>query len=119
MKKLLLTALVMSLVFMTACKSDPAAKLLGAWQMDSMEGEELSETEKSITITFEKEGKFIQTAGDKKREGTYEVSKDGKTITLKPAEGKAEEMKSVELKGDKMMFKDGDKSETITLKKKK
>jgi hypothetical protein len=37
---------------------------------------------------------------------------------LKPSEGKAEEMKSVELKGNKMMFKDGDKTATITLKKK-
>jgi uncharacterized protein (TIGR03066 family) len=118
MKKLLLSVFVMSLLLMTACKSDPAAKLLGTWEMESVEGEELSATEKSITMTFEKEGKFIQKSSQNSREGTYEVSKDGKTITLKPSEGKAEEMKSVELKGNKMMFKDGDKTATITLKKK-
>ncbi|NJL14715.1 MAG: lipocalin family protein [Microscillaceae bacterium] len=119
MKNVFLMMLVLSVaLFTTACKKDPKTLMVGTWQMESVEGEELSDTEKSISIEFTKDGKFEQKAGEMSRKGTFEVSKDGKTITLKPEEGKEEKMNAVEVKDGKMTFKDGERSEKITLKKK-
>ncbi|NJL14714.1 MAG: hypothetical protein HC913_18060 [Microscillaceae bacterium] len=92
--------------------------VLGAWQLESVEGAELTDTEKSITIEFAKDGKFVQKAGEMSRKGSYEVSDDGKTITLKPEEAPEEKMNEVEVKNGKMTFKDGDRASVITLKKK-
>lgn len=116
MKKLLLTLTVFSLLFLVGCKSDPAAKLLGSWQLESVEGEELNEAQKTMTLTFEKEGKFTQEAGGKKRTGKFEVSKDGKGLTITPEGAEVEQLTDVEIKGDKFTFKD--KGKLLTFKKK-
>ncbi len=118
MKKLLLTITVLSLLVLVGCKSDPAAKLLGTWQLESVEGEELTDAEKAMTITFEKESKFKQEAGERKRAGKFAVSKDGKTVTLTPEGGEAEDMTDVEMKGNTISFKDKGKGSKITMKKK-
>ncbi len=113
MKKLLLTFTVLSLLFLVGCKSDPAAKLLGTWEIESAEGTELTdEIRKQSVTTFEKDGKIK--VGESS--GTYEVSKDGKSVTM-TIDGKTDSMNDFEVKKEEFSYKQDGKK--IVFRKKK
>lgn len=117
MKKLVYASLIFALVVAASCsKKDPKAAMVGTWQLDSVTGEELTDAEKAVTVTFSEDGTYERAFGDEKQTGTFEVSEDGKTVTVKPEGGSAETMNDVKIDGDKLTFKDKDTE--ITLKKK-
>ncbi len=112
MKKLLFV-FATALLLLSSCGGGPS--IVGTWQLESISGEELSEREKSSTITFTEDGKVEQQRGDKVREGNWSLSEDGKTLTL-TLKNKEEVFKDVEITEEKMSFKD--REDIITLKRK-
>ena len=113
MKKLVFVFAVLAVV-MTSCGGG-SDSIIGTWQLDSVSGEELTESEKSATMTFNEDGSCIQKRGEKERKMTWTLSEDGKTLTVKKESGSEDVMENVELSGDKLSFSEG--NDKITLKK--
>lgn len=90
--------------------------VIGTWQLDSVSGEELSEAEKSMTITFNEDGSMEMNRGDEIRKGTWELSEDKKTLVMKRDNGREEKGENLSVEGDKMTFQTD--RDVITLKKK-
>ncbi|MDX2303046.1 MAG: lipocalin family protein [Microscillaceae bacterium] len=120
MKRVLYTFLIFALfVTVTSCKKKGTKDvILGSWQLESVEGEELTDAEKSVSITFSKDGSFERSAaGGLSQKGKFTVSEDGKSVTITPEGDKAETMAEVKIEKDKFSFKQEGK--TIVLAKKK
>jgi hypothetical protein len=110
MKKLLFVLITALLVACGGGKSE-----VGRWQMESVSGEELSESEKSAIFNLEDGGAFSMERGGETRKGTWKWSEDKKNIVLTRDGGNEEVMENVKVEGDKMTFSaDGD---VITLKR--
>ena len=105
--------IILFLLLFASCGNEPT--LVGIWQLESISGEELSESEKEVTITFKEDGTFLQRDGDVKLGGTWSSSNDGSTITLVPDGQETNVMRNVQYQGNKVSFTDGDGKDTITL----
>jgi Lipocalin-like domain (DUF4923) len=104
MKKLAYLSLVLLAFTFTACGGGVKGKLVGKWQVETQDGKEASERMKSATITFEKDGAFSQALSGQTRKGKWELSKDSKSIILKPEEGSEETLTIDKVEKDKMEF---------------
>lgn len=109
MKKLFYVLFAVALM---ACGGKPSVE--GKWQLESVSGEELSESEKSSTMDIKEGGALEMTRGEMKMEGTWKLSDDGKTMTVTMG-GRTQEWTEVEVDGDHLSFKE--KDDKITLKK--
>lgn len=89
---------------MTACGGSPAAKFVGKWKIDTIDGKGAGKMG-DVVIEFKKDGEMETVMGSKANKAKYEVSKDGKELTLKDASGKGKDEKftGVEFEKDKMM----------------
>ncbi|MFI5204782.1 MAG: lipocalin family protein [Flavobacteriales bacterium] len=116
MKKLvMIAAMFVAAVSFTACGGG-AATLDGKYQLDSVSGEELTETEKSSTIEFTSDGNCVMKRGDREKKGTWKISEDGKSLTLtEEGDDDAKEMKNLEITDGGFSFMEGD--DKITFKK--
>lgn len=113
MKKLVFVIAVIA-TLMTSCGGGENS-LVGTWQLESVSGEELTESEKSATMTFNEDGTCVRKRGEREKKANWILSEDGKTITLKTEEGDENEMEGVELSADKLVFTERD--DQITLKR--
>jgi hypothetical protein len=111
MKKLIFFLCVIALA---ACGGG-GATVEGKWQLNSVSGEELSESEKSATIEFMSDGNFVMKRGDRERKGTWKLSDDGKTLTATEEGGDAKEWTNVEVTEDALSFTERD--DKISFKK--
>lgn len=111
---LLLSCLFM-LTLMTACGGGD--DIVGTWQLHSVSGEELTESEKSATIEFKSDGTMVQTRGDKTREGTWEIKEeDGKKVLSITADDRTTDSPIKSLDGSTLSFEE--RGEVVTLKRK-
>jgi hypothetical protein len=112
MKNLIFVFAALALVLVSCGGGDT---VVGKWQLESVTGEELTDSEKESTMTFNEDGTCENKRGDRVRKATYKVSEDGKTITLVVEGGKEDTMEDVVLTADKLSFKDRD--DKITYKR--
>ncbi len=104
MKKLInVFAILFFVAFMTACGGGPAAKLIGKWKVDSVDGKGAGKMG-DVVIEFKKDGEMETVMGSKANKAKYELSKDGKELTFKAIDGKGKDEKftGVEFEKDKM-----------------
>ena len=116
MKRFAYLLMIMMLFSLVACKKDMKSKIVGTWQLDSVEGEELTDSEKTATMTFAKDGSCERSRGDKSEKGTWELDKEGKVITTK-FDGEEEKMNDVTVEKEMMSFKIKDQKITLKMKK--
>ena len=112
MKNLIFVFAALALV-LTSCGGGDT--VVGKWQLESVTGEELTDSEKESIMTFNEDGTCENKRGDRVRKATYKVSEDGKTITLVVEGGKEDTMEDVVLTADKLSFKN--RGDTITYKR--
>ena len=112
MKRLGLVVLSAFTLLLVSC-GGPSIE--GTWQLDSVSGEELTEHEKDMTITFNEDGSCESSRGEESASGSWELSDDGKTLTFE-LDGREEKCENVEVSGDELTFEQG--SDKITLKRK-
>ena len=95
-------------------KKSTAQQLLGTWKIFSVSGEELSEKEKQMTITFKEDG-TAKTTGNNEESMKWEVKEtDGKAFLIVTTSKKEEnEIKSIDDKKLVLI----DKGTEITLTK--
>ena len=111
MKRLILVIAVMAAVF-TSCSEEN--HLIGTWQLDSVSGEELTDSEKEATMTFNEDGSCESKRGDNKKMAKWELSEDKKTLTI-DEDGDKFDMENVELSAESLSFSEG--NDKITFKK--
>lgn len=104
MKKLTYLSLIVLAFVFTACGGGVKDKLVATWEVETMGNEEAKGQMKGATITFTKDGGFEQAAGNNSRKGKWELSKDNKSITLKPEKGENETLTIDKLEKDKFEF---------------
>lgn len=104
MKKLFFALAIMATVLM-ACSSGPT--LVGTWKLDSVAGEELTESEKEGTMTFNEDGTCESKRGEMSKKGTWSLSDDKKSLTVN-TDGREETMDGVEISDDTFSFNDHD-----------
>ncbi|MFT5779620.1 MAG: hypothetical protein ACI837_002579 [Crocinitomicaceae bacterium] len=113
MRKLFFAFAILALT-LTSCGGGDT--VVGTWQLESVTGEELTDSEKEATMTFNEDGTCEQKRGDRVRKATWTMAEDGKSLTLVKEDGGEEEvMESVTLTADKLSFKERD--EMVTLKR--
>ena len=111
-----IAALFVAVTFAACGGKDGAATLEGKYQIESVTGETLTESEKSITYEFMADGSCTMSKRDKEKKGTWKLSEDGKTLNMtEEGDDEAEEMKNFEITGDGFSFMEGD--DKITFKK--
>lgn len=117
MKQLNYFLIVLLLVSLAACKGDPKKKVMGTWQVESVEGEKLSDAEKNMKFSFKEGGVMEMSSGDKTMTGKWDLDKDGKTFSVTP-EGAKEAMKWTLNSADaKQLVITDEKSKKVTFKK--
>ena len=116
MKKLIFFLCVIALA---ACGGGDKTSIEGKWQLDSVSGEELTESEKSMVMEFKSDGTCEMSRGEgETRKGSWKLSDDGKKLSITRGEGedsKTEEWTDVELTEETVPFMEGD--DKITLKR--
>lgn len=86
LKKVLPVIAFVVLAF-TACKKDPAKNLYQKWQVESAKFENQDDSATNAVISqgvyydFSKKGNFTLESAGQTMEGTFEVSKDGSSLT--------------------------------------
>ncbi len=92
----------------TACGGGAESKLIGKWKIDTVDGKGAPGKMGEMIMDFKKGGEMEVVMGSKANKGKYELSKDGKELTLKAmdAKGKDEVMKGLEFEKDKLSFTD-------------
>ena len=113
MKRLGLVLVGAFTFLLVSCGGGPSVE--GTWQLHSVSGEELTEHEKDMTLTFKEDGSCESSRGDESATGTWELSDDGKTLTFE-LDGREEKCENVEVTDDELTFEQG--SDKITLKRK-
>jgi hypothetical protein len=91
------------------------ATLDGKYQLESVSGENLTEAEKSSTITFNADGSCIMNKRGEEKKGTWSMSADGKNLNVVNDKGKTEELKNIQITAEGFTFSEGD--DQITFKK--
>lgn len=102
--------------FLVAC-SGWGSSIVGTWQLESVSGEKLTESEKKSTFDFKKDGSCSMQRGDRSREGSYTIEEqEGKQILIIDM-GKRKEISIIHaMDANKLVFIQ--KRDTITLKRK-
>lgn len=113
MRKLVFVFAVMAMM-LTSCGGSEVS-LVGNWQLESVSGEELTASEKEATMSFSEDGTCERRRGEHAKSMKWEMSEDGKTITIIGEDGDKDEMKNVELSAEKLVFSERD--DIITLKR--
>lgn len=111
MKKLLFILAVMAAV-LTSCGG--GATLVGKWQLESVSGEELTESEKEGTMTFNEDGTCQNERGGEVMKAEWKLSDDKKSLTI-TSDGREEVMNDIEITAESFSFKDGE--DKITFKR--
>lgn len=112
MKRITVLLALLGLI-LVGCSSEPTIE--GKWQIESVSGEELTEEEKKLVVDFQADGKLVSKRGEESREEEWELSEDGKTLTISRA-GREVKNEVVELTDEKLVLKDG--GDKITFKRK-
>lgn len=115
--------LLIAIIFIaSACgggKKEKPLNIIGKWQLKSIEGAKLNETERKTTFEFKIVGKDIQKysikQGNAKQSGNWLLG--GKTLQLIPQKGSAHLLKNIQLKSGVLSFDDEGKK--ISLQRKK
>ena len=113
MKKLFLVFASLSLV-LPSCGGG-GDTVVGTWQLESVTGEELTDSEKGAIITFNEDGSCEQRRGDQVRKAKWELSEDHKTLTITAKGRGPETMENLVITADKLTFED--RGETVTVKR--
>lgn len=96
-------------------------KIIGIWKVEAMnKGREIGEEEiQKIRFIFQKDGRLTFQQGEEKEEkGFWKLSDDTKTILIKEGQREKEEKaRIVELTKTKMVLKNPEGDQTITLSK--
>jgi len=112
MKKLICLLAIIAIGF-TSCHS--ANPIIGTWQLESILGEELTDSEKEATFTMNKDGSFERKRGGKVKNGKWKLSDNSKTLTITQEDGDVEIFSNFNINKGKMTFSERD--DAITLKK--
>ncbi|MCU0444118.1 MAG: copper resistance protein NlpE [Microscillaceae bacterium] len=107
--------LVLSLFVMVSCGGGMKSKLAATWQLEGIEGMEMTDKMKEATLTFAKDGSFTENM-DKADKGKWELNEKEKTIVLKYEGGKERKLTELALDKDKMTVRADGKG--FTFKKK-
>lgn len=112
-----LTALV-SIALFTACGASGASPV-GVWGLENVEGEELTESEKSATLEFKADGSLTRKRGEMEKKGKWKMDeKDGKKVlVIMNEEGEVDEENEI-VKLTATEFIIDSKGKKVTLKKK-
>lgn len=113
MKKLIFVFAIMA-AFLTSCGGG-GTSIVGTWQLESVSGEELTDSEKEAVITFNEDGTCERKRGEHSKSFKWKMSEDGKTVTLTEEDGDENEMTDVVLSADKLVF--SERNDKITLKR--
>jgi hypothetical protein len=114
-------ALVGIMMFATACKKSPSTKLYNTWSLVSVEMPEadsvtLAQMQNSgIEYTFSKNGKYNYSMGETKGEGTFEINKEGTSMTT--TEDGTTDMYTVNLSETDLQLTKGNEIMKFTVKK--
>lgn len=106
MKKLIYLFALIAIGF-TSCGGGENA-IVGNWQLDKVSTEELTDSEKEATMSINADGTFEQKRGDHSKTGTWELSEDGKTLSVKDSEGDVKSFSGVKVEGDAFSFSEGE-----------
>lgn len=118
MKKIIFAGLILSLIIAAGCSKSAKEKLAGSWKLSAVEGQTLSMEELKSTMSFTEDGKLsLKSAQGNEKNGTWEISEDGKTITVKSTEGETEVWNVQKLEDKILEIKIGADKEKITLEK--
>jgi len=113
MKKLIYLFAIIAIGF-TSCGGGGNPEI-GTWQLDSVSGEELTESEKEATITLKEDGTYEQKRGERVKTGKWSLSEDGKTLTTTGEDGDSDTYENFECSGDVLSFSERD--DKITFKR--
>lgn len=112
MKKTIVVFALLALA-LTSCTGEDS--VVGKWQLESVTGEELTDSEKEATMVFNDNGTCENKRGERARKAKYKASDDGKTITLVMESGTKDKMEDVTLTAELLTFKNG--NDVITYKR--
>ncbi|MEX1000759.1 MAG: lipocalin family protein [Crocinitomicaceae bacterium] len=110
MKKMTLLLALFTLI-LVGCGSEPSIE--GKWKIESVSSEELTDAEKTLTVDFQADGKLVSERDGETREEEWELSEDGKTLTIKSGDREIEN-KVIELTEDKLVLKERDDKVTFS-----
>lgn len=114
-------ALASIMMIATACKKSPSTKIYNTWSLVSVEmpdadGTAIAAMQNSgIEYTFSKNGKYNYSMGDTKGQGTFEINKEGASLTT-TEEGKTD-MYTVNLSETDLQLTKGSEIMKFTVKK--
>jgi hypothetical protein len=91
---------LISVLAITACSNEE--KIIGKWQLESIEGKRLSKNEASGMLSIEKDGTMSFSTKRESREGTWELIDDNTVLILKSEDGKEDVMRDISVRGDKL-----------------
>ena len=120
MKKIMILCLMIGVIITTGCGKSVKEKITGSWKLKSIEGETLSKEDlANASITFDADGKLSATSGtDRKMDGTWELGKDEKSLTITFKDGASKEVWNIlSLTDIELVYTSGDAKEKITLGK--
>jgi len=119
MKKIIYFGLIVSFIIAAGCGKSAKEKVLGTWKLKSIEGQNLTQDElKNANITFTSDGKVIAVAGKDKMEGTWDMAKDEKSLSIGFKESNEKDVwHIVTLTDNEFSYTQGDKKEKVTLGK--
>ncbi|MEO1652748.1 MAG: penicillin acylase family protein [Bacteroidota bacterium] len=95
--------------------SELSRQIIGTWKVEAVEGEELGEAEKSVSLAFSKGNKYVRSFGKIKQSGTYSIDEAKQTITFTQDTTPPKIMRNVQVSGNTLSFQDD--GVKITLKK--
>ena len=119
MKKIMYFGLIISFIIAAGCGKSVKDKVTGTWKLKSVEGQTLTKEDlESASITFNSDGKLLATAGTEKMEGTWELGKDDKTLTIGMKDGGDKEVWNIQsITDNELVYTQGDQKEKVTLMK--
>lgn len=119
MKNLFYLSIVVCFFIMAGCGKTVKDKLTGLWKLKSMDDRNLSKDDlKNATITFKSDGKILATASTVMMDGTWDMSKDEKTINIKFVRNNEKENWNIQSLSDKeLVYTVGDDKGKVTLER--
>ena len=108
-------------MFATACKKSPSTKIYNTWSLVSVEMPDADSTtiakmmNEGVTYTFKKGGDYSYTIGGKTANGTFEINKEGTSMTT--SEGESTSSYNVTLSETDLTLADGEEKMIFTVKK--
>ena len=108
-------------MFATACKKSPSTKIYNTWSLVSVEMPDADSTtiakmmNEGVTYTFKKGGDYSYTIGGQTANGTFEINKEGTSMTT--SEGESTSSYNVTLSETDLTLADGEEKMIFTVKK--